>query len=411
MADQAFSNSEDLMFGSGELYILYDDEVDLGWKHLGNADEFIINTELESIKKYGSMNKKRELQDMNTTQATVTAYATLTEYDPKNLALALFGEVGVKHQVGRLLNRVNYVVPTVPGIVTVADPNMNRYYGIRDVLVEPTTQLQAGISWFDANGYGEISTVTNYHDTLKAYSMGGKITVTMPPTGITSDFDILLCITKPPSSAGDLYGMEIMVQETNIGETIFYSFNNSTLSEDVTLTSGAKLTFEVTGTATFSSMGTTIESGVRAIALTATSEFKEGIDYICDEQDSRAGIIKIPFGSRVRPGDAVSVSCIVPDRDLQLVSGVSRKECQCKLLYVPDNNVGPNYVLEAWRVRVEPEGDLTGLISSGDFGTYRINFEFITDYEEHPGYPYFQMTLIDYGYTVSSYGSKYNANY
>ena len=66
------------------------------------------------------------------------------------------------------------------------------------------------------------------------------------------------------------------------------------------------------------------------------------------------------------------------------------------MLYVPDNSTGPNYVLEAWKVHIKPEGDLSGLISSGDFGSYKIDFIILADYENHPGTPYYSMTLIDY---------------
>jgi len=154
-------------------------------------------------------------------------------------------------------------------------------------------------------------------------------------------------------------------------------------------------------------MGLAAESGIKAVALNSSIEYKEGEDYYTDEQSCRAGIIKIPEGSRIRPNDPLSVSCVVPDRKLAIVSGGTKDECECELLFVPDANVGPNYVLEAWKVQVEPEGDMTGLITSGDFGSYRLNFTFLTDYENHPGSPYYTMTLVDYGYMELD-NNKYN---
>ena len=91
MANQAFGRTEDLLFGSGELYISLNDDED-GWKHLGNVDEFVITTTVDSLEKNSSMNTKRELQSKTTTALSVTAEATLTEYDYKNVAMALFGK-------------------------------------------------------------------------------------------------------------------------------------------------------------------------------------------------------------------------------------------------------------------------------------------------------------------------------
>ena len=147
------------------------------------------------------------------------------------------------------------------------------------------------------------------------------------------------------------------------------------------------------------------------MAVPVMRSYVKNIDYIVDEQNSRAGIIKIPKGSRIRQGDDVLVSCAVPDRDLHVVSGGSNHGITGKLLYVPDNVSGPNYVLEAWKVQIKPDGDLTGLISSGEFGTYKIDFVFITDYEHHPSTPYYSMTLIDYAKDVGRNSGRYNAEY
>ena len=94
------------MFGSGELYISLNDDED-GWKHLGNVDEFVITTTVDSLEKNSSMNTKRELQSKTTTALSVTAEATLTEYDYKNVAMALFGDIDNVRQTGRkIVNRI-----------------------------------------------------------------------------------------------------------------------------------------------------------------------------------------------------------------------------------------------------------------------------------------------------------------
>lgn len=412
MANQAFSDSDDLMLGSGELFISFAEEEDevKDWKHLGNAEEFVINTSFEDIDKRGSMNHKRELQSRTITQIDLTAYAVLNEFDPKNLATALFGDIDYKYQIGRVFKDVAYTATTVPGIVTVIGPDKKRYYGIRDVTVKPANPLPEGVYWVSANSFGEINTVTNYNDTFTAYAMGGTITIDQNGITIPNRFDIYICITKSPDAVGNLQGMEVVIRETNSGSTLYKSFTGSALSQTITLGSGIQVTFSVTGSSTFTAMGLTPESGIKAVALNSSIEYEEGLDYYTDMQSCRAGIIKIPEGSRIRANDPLSVSCVVPDRKLAVVSGGTKNRINCQLLFVPDTNVGPNYVLEAWKVQVEPEGDMTGLITSGEFGSYRLNFTFLQDHEHHPGSPYYAMTLVDYGHTLID-SNKYSSDY
>jgi hypothetical protein len=340
----------------------------------------------------------------------MSAYAVLNEFDPKNLATALFGETDFKYQLGRVFTDVAYTVSTVPGIITIIGPDNKRYYGIRDVVVKPANQLPEGVYWANANNLGEIDSYTNYNDTFIAYAMGGTIKIDQNGVTIPERFDIYVCVTKSPDAVGDLNGMEVVIEETNSGSLLYKTFSNSSLSETITLNSGIKVTFSVTGTSTFTAMGLAPESGIKAIALDTAIEYREGEDYYTDTQSCRAGIIKIPEGSRIKPNDPLSISCVVPDRKLAVVSGGTREVCECELLYVPDANVGPNYVLEAWKVQIQPEGDITGLITSSGFGSYRLNFIFITDYENHPGSPYYTMTLIDYGFKELD-NNEYNPEY
>ena len=407
MSNQAFSRAEDLLFGSGELYFLFDDDIDNGWKHLGNVDEFIITTELESIDKNSSFNKKRELQARTTTQLSVSASATLTEYDVKNLSSALFGDVDSKHQIGRIVTDQVYSIPLVPGLITVIDENSKRYYDISDVKLSPRSSLGSGVYWTDAKAFGTISTVTTYHDTFISNAMGGTITISSGSATITTRKDIWVCIEKAPTNAGDLLGMRVQIYEAP-GNTMYKDYTTSMLSDTITLGSGIEITFTLTGTSTFSPMGLAVQSGIKAVVVPPTAGYIENIDYIADRQSCRAGIIKIPEGSRIVGGDEVVVSCIVPDRELQFVTAGTKEKNTGQLLYVADNNCGPNFVIEAWKVIFEPEGDLTGLISSGDFGSYKVNFTFLTDYEGHPGSPYYTVTLIDNGIAEVGDGSIYD---
>ena len=134
MSNYAFGDAKDLLLGAGELYIKTDS--DNRWKHLGNMEEFSIEVEVTDIEKNGSMNRKRELQAVSTTAIGVTVHATLSEYDPRTLALALYGDTVLKKQIGRLVTDQVYSAPASPGIITVIDENGDRYYNISDVTVD-----------------------------------------------------------------------------------------------------------------------------------------------------------------------------------------------------------------------------------------------------------------------------------
>lgn len=408
MSDQAFSRSEDLLFGSGELFFLRDND-DKGWKHLGNADDFIITTSIDAIDKHGSMNKKRELQARATTAIDVIAYATLTEYDYKNLALALFGDFDFKHQLGRLVTNQVYSVSEVPGLITIINEESKRYYGISDVTVAPRASTAAGVYWSDARNFGDITTVDNYRDTFTIYNMGGTIKIDMASAIITSQYNIYVTITKAPDAPGDLLGMEAQIFDGNSNSILYKTFTSG-LSEIIILENGVEITFTLDGSHTFSPTSLVVEKGIKAIAVPMLDNFLEDIDYVADMQSCRAGIIKIPRSSRIKPGDEVVISCSVPDKDLCVISGGSSKEITGQLLFVPDANAGPNYVVEIWKVYAYPEGDLTGLITSDNFGTYKLAFKIQTDYEHHPEAPYYSMTLVDHG-TAEILAGEYNPNY
>lgn len=409
MADIAFSSVDDLLFGNGELYISIDGD-DVEWRHLGNADEFVITTTLENVDKYSSVNQKRELMNSVTTQASITASATLTEYDYINLALALFGDVSVKRQ--EKLSYVDYVCPInkLPNIITVYNSAGERCFGISGVKIRPKENAYPCVYWSDANNFGELSNSLVYNDTFTAYNFGGTIKINMGLANIRNQFEIYVTIVEEPTDVGDLSGMHVKIfdgSDRSIKDEVFGSGDTF----NVILNSGIEVIFSVDSTSTFSKMSQQIKSGIKAMAIPSITEFKENVDFVVDGQCKRAGMIKIPKTSRIRAGDDVYASVLVPEKSLKVVRGGANREISGKLLYVPDNSIGPNYVLEAWKVHIKPEGDLTGLISSGDFGSHKIDFVFLTDYENHPDSPYYSMTLVDYAKN-SNYGANtYDNNY
>ena len=100
MANQAFSESADLMVGAGELYFKRKDDNN-GLHHLGNVEEFNITTDVTTVEKNSSMNRKRELMASVVTAVAPSGSMTMTEYNPYNMALGLFGAENVHKQVAK----------------------------------------------------------------------------------------------------------------------------------------------------------------------------------------------------------------------------------------------------------------------------------------------------------------------
>lgn len=407
MSNRAFGDSRDILLGAGELYISVDGD-NSGWKNLGNVEDFTITADITDIEKHSSFNKKRELQAIVTTQLQVTASATLSEYDPVNLALALYGDTTTHKQTGRIVTDQVYSAPAAPGIITVIDENGDRYYNISDVSVRPQGSLQSGVWWEDAKSFGDISTVDNKDDTITVNGMGGTITIELNGAIIVNQSRIYVTIIKSPKAPGDLDEMEVAVVDSGSGSTLFKTFT-SCLSDFIELSNGIKITFTVTGSQTFQAMSPVPTDGVVAVACPVSDSYIEDVDYIATRQSCSAGMIKIPAQSRIREGDIVLVSCIVPDKNFLSVNTGVLEAIDCKLLYVADNNSGGNYVIEIWKARLEPKDGLGSLIGE-DFANFNLEFKVITDYESHPGSPYFSATFVGYPGEESD-SSTYNSEY
>lgn len=404
MANQAFSRSDDLMVGAGELYFQRSDDPN-GWHHLGNAEEFTINNNIETIEKNSSMNKKRELMASVTTSVQPTASITLNEYNPYDMALGLYGTEGVLSQVGRTLTAEAYTVPSVPGIITIIDPDGNRCMDISDVVVAPSTTVPVGFTFTSTLGtmsgtvLGSVFTDTN----------GGTITLNPATASPTADTTVYITISNAPTTAGDLDGLAVTVMEGAAGTPQTFNVTSTATTQTFTLASGATMTFDVataTAVVPFTFSGLTPITGAQALLTPALTTYTEGRDYTVDAQGLRAGIIKIKNGGSISAGDTVLISCTVPQKDYVTVSGANAGEIEGKLLFIGDPNIGGQYNIEGWKVKVTPDGDFTGLIGD-DFGTYTLTVRFLTDYENHPDYPYYRATMIN----RASGGDKVSGTY
>ena len=138
LSNQAFSESEDLMLGSGVLYFLRDDDNNKSLHHLGNVEEFTLTTDVTTVEKRSSMNHRRALMASVVTETNPTATITMDEYNPYNLALGLFGTEGVHKQEKVEIQNQPITVTSVPGIIELKDAKGNRYYNVHNVTVSPS---------------------------------------------------------------------------------------------------------------------------------------------------------------------------------------------------------------------------------------------------------------------------------
>lgn len=409
MSNQAFSRSDDLMVGAGVLYFQRNDDPN-GWHHLGNVDEFTINNNIETIEKNSSMNKKRELMASVVTAVSPTGSITMTEYNPYDLALGLYGVEGVLNQTGRLVTRESYTVSSVPGIITVVDPGGNRCMDISNVVLAPQTSTPVGFK-FVTGASGSVFTDIE----------GGKLTLNAGTSSPSSNTTVYISMTHSGTpTTGDLDGYTFYVKEGALGSLQTQAFTTTqTSSFTWTLSSGATIDIDPSSSTSlngpFSTTGSYIgndplTSGLTAELTPSLSTYTEGKDYIADEQELRAGIIKIKSGGNIKAGDTVLVTCNVPEKKFITVSGADAGDIEGKLLFIGDPNVGGQYNIEGWKVKITPDGDLTGLIGT-DFGTYTLQVRFVTDYENHPDYPYYRATLINRSTGDSAKRGNYDPEY
>lgn len=380
MANQAFSESADLMVGAGELYFKRKDDNN-GLHHLGNVEEFNITTDVTTVEKNSSMNRKRELMASVVTAVAPSGTMTMNEYNPYNMALGLFGAENVHRQTASTMTNERYVVPSVPGIIELKDADGNRLYNVDNILASLATAIPSYI---------------RNTPVMPNLASGTTVAVTgLPAASMTADTDLYVAITGASTTAGDVAGLEITWREGLSGtdNVITVSATGATTTEALG-TTGISVTITLDPADDMSgTVATTPISGMKIECIAARSTLKRDVDYVVEEQSSRAGFIKIPEGSVLNRNDAILISADIPEADYVTVSGGNAGEIEGELVFIGDPNQGDIYNLEAWNVKIQPDGDLTGLIGS-DFGSFQLNVKFLADYKNHRQYPYYKLTKV-----------------
>ncbi len=425
MANQSNSRADDLMVGAGTLFFKRSDDPH-GLHHLGNVEEFNITTDVTTVEKNSAMNKGRALMASVVTAVNPTGTLTMNEYNPYNLALGLYGREGVRTQAGGAFTGVAYTVPSVPGVIELIDPVTNeRYVNVTGVTVGLSSATSATFSFGGAiNGYTLDPSATIPDTVLVADSFGtdgggGTITLNLNGTTSTTAQTIYVQVEGSPTTPGDLAGMRINLSggDFSSGDPVHIAPAGTSWTIPVGST-GMDITFDVgTNTTTntdpaFPGVDTPGISGYYAI-INFTPSTSSGVpnqDYIADEHLLRGGIIQIPSGSSFTAGQQVFINFTVPEEKLVTVSGADAGEIEGQLLFIGDPNIGGRYNIEGWKVKVQPEGDLTGLIGE-DFGSFQLTMRFLSDKQNHPDCEYFRATICSRADGANSKAGEYDPEY
>lgn len=421
MSNQAVSVAEDLMVGAGELYFRRDGDGN-GFHHLGNVEEFTITNDVTTVEKNSSMNKRRELMASVSTSIVPSASITMNEYNPYNMALGLYGVENAHTQSAVSISSQSYTVTSVPGIITLTDPDGNRYFDVSNVVVGAGTVTPASTAWTQIGAVtgnitgATISSGTGTNDILTDGD-GTQITVEPGIATSTDGINVYVVVSTENTVAGQTNGLVIKVKEGAYGSVQAYTATGSSDTEVFGPTSsGFNITVKVPSAvqATPASASDANNSNFmnwgKFEYTPAASSLVEGVDYIIDAQRLRGGVITIPATSKLNAGDVVTISATVPEASFPTVSGANAGEITGELLFLGDPDIGGNYVIEAWKVAVTPEGDFTGLIGE-DFGSFTLSAKFLADYEHHPQYPFYKATMIGKSSGTASTGGIYDPKY
>lgn len=422
MSNQAQSVAEDLMVGAGKLYFHRSDDPH-GFHHLGNVEEFTITNDVTTVEKNSSMNKKRELMASVTTAIEPSANITMNEYNPYNMALGLYGTENVHTQASKIVTNEPHTLISVPGIINLEDADGNRYFDVSNVVVSLGTATPASASWsqvgtITGNVTGAtITSGTNTDDTLTDGD-GTQISVGVGTYTGADPIKFYMVVTDANTVVGQTAGLKIKVQQDVTGTPTTVTFTGTSATETVYVpdSNGIPITVTVDSTnlvtpaSTADALNTNFMNWGTVSFTPAVSALVEGRDYIVDAQSLRGGVITIPAKSTLEEGKEVYISYEVPESTFPVVSGGSAGDIAGELLFMGDPNIGGNYIIEAWKVKVTPDGDFTGLISD-DFGSFTLNVKFLADYENHPKTPFYKATMVGKSNGTSSSAGKYDPMY
>ena len=354
-------SSDLLMIGAGELYF---DRIDqatgslTGERHLGNCTTFNLTTNIEEKKKYSSMHAARTLYKSIITQLGASGKVVMDEYDPKNMALGLFGEDGIFTQAAGTDN-----------VATLTNVEQGRYYPLGKFKVANLVIPRAIVSPAVIQAAVPVGTVTS-DGTVNA---SGKYTGLVPT-------DIYITITAANTTTGSIAGCKFQWKKGITG------VSSSDVDADVTvptlLTDGVSVLLAAGPLQDF-----VVGDVFRIHCIPAAStNYVVGEDY---ELDAKTGRVYIVEGGDIVDGSTIGATFDNEACTCVKIAGGNTSKIEGFLRFVGDPTTGPAYMGEFWKISIQPDGEL-GFISD-DWGSITIKFECQDDSGNHPKEPFYRL--------------------
>lgn len=363
----AAPTAKDLMIGAGKVYFRRNnpDGTKQARRHMGNCSDFKLAPNIEKIQKKSSMDAAKETYAEAVKSIDYKTTLVLDEFNPFNLALALYGDEGIEIQTSATVARELHEV-TFGAVLSMPHKN------ITDVVIEPLTSTPSSIA--PATSFAQVGTPGT-----------GTIASSGNYTGKTSS-KYYIEITKANSIIGIITDAEFTWRK-----------GISVVPSTAVVMTGAKQTIaegiEVTFAAGLSGQDFVTGEIYEIVVKPASSAYVEGVDYLIDATQLRGGIIPIPDTSNIPDGDKVFVSYTVPEKKYPKVMGGTAKKIEGDLLFIGDPTHGRPYTLEIWHVSLSPTGDI-GLISE-DWANFTLEMTVLADRVNHPTEPFFKALNVN----------------
>jgi hypothetical protein len=134
-------------------------------------------------------------------------------------------------------------------------------------------------------------------------------------------------------------------------------------------------------------------SNVVVTAQAGSPTYTENTDYVVDYDE---GMIKVLSTGSIGDGDALLVDYSYADLTQAEVRSLKEASVDGKLKFIGDPAQGPALVIEVWKCKLSPSGDI-GLIGD-DLANFQLTAEVEKDETGHPDSPYFSVHYIGGGW-------------
>lgn len=360
----ATPSPKNLYIGAGQIFFDRFDENNnrTGLRHLGNVPKFNLKSEVTKVQKKSSMDAAKSIYDEAVTEIKNTADLTIEEFDPSNLALALYGSEGVIKQTADIITNEKHKA------------YKGRYiqlngYKVSDIKIKRLAALPASIS--AAVAVGSITST-------------GTVTAGGTYTGTTIE-DYYVTISTAPSASGNLSGCKIQWKK---GLSGVLSNEVAVTTTAVTLEAGIQIILSLSANQTFV-VGDTWKVTVSPLQ----AEYIAGVDYKIDNVQMRGGLILIPETSTIPDGTDVFVDYKKAEATLPKIAAATSKTIQGYLLFLGDPSKGPAYNGEFWKVTITPNGDAA--LIGDEYAGFQISVTILNDKENHPDDPVYRLVKLN----------------